>query len=115
MIFENFMFQIDGKNMKNEKNSKMFSVTFFYCGLKTPFPVPFSRAYVGDTIYISILEIHFRDFPLYFYWICLPGSGTENLVSLGIYCTPQASNASHVSPLHTPLAQVSAASSSHSL
>ena len=86
MIFQNFMFKIDGKNMKNEKIPKLFFHTIFIYCLKTSNPGSFCPAHAGNLIIISISEIHFRDFPLYSYWICLPGSWAENLVSPGNYC-----------------------------
>ena len=71
MDFPEFYVQNRWKNMKNEKNPKLLFVIIGVLCLKTSFPVSFSRAYVGDTINLSISEIHFRDFPLYSLRICL--------------------------------------------
>ena len=86
MKFQNFGFKTDEKNMENEKIPNFFFDNFFYLCLKTPNPGSFSRAHDENPINLSILEIDFRDFPLYFNRICLPGSGAENLFSLGNYC-----------------------------
>ena len=64
MIFQNFMFKIDGKNMKNEKIPKLFFHTIFIYCLKTSNPGSFSPAYVENPINLSISEIDFRKFPL---------------------------------------------------
>ena len=87
MIFQNFMFKTNEKNMKNEKNWIFWTGEIFVSCLKTPNPGSFSPPHIGFLIYLSISEIDFRDFALYFNRICLPGSGAENLVSRGNYCS----------------------------
>ena len=69
-ILQVFLFKIDEKIMKNEKNQKMFSVNFSGSGLKTPFPGSISASECGDTINLSFENMDFRNFPLYFYRIC---------------------------------------------
>ena len=57
-----------------EKNERFFSVGNFKPWLKTRFPLLFFDEKYSYTINISFENMDFRNFPLYFYWICLPGS-----------------------------------------
>ena len=47
------------------KNLNFVFDTIFVSCVETPFPGSFSRQKYPNLIIISILEIHFRDFPLY--------------------------------------------------